>query len=241
MDSIEITKYVIQITFYITTGAVAILSFVQAKKTIFSPMRNEIFKKQLESLENFQDLLGKIDSVESLKDRFGFDRIITYNAMKVYVVKYAPNENPDNAFRSFRISWNIEISKPESSIVKLFPALYEVKDAASVRLDLTNDYIEVQNLLLKLSTSNFVPMHLQVKLMKFQEEAQKILDTIHSELNKEAEGDKNEEEREMRNIEYSVSLLNNIDVNYSELFSSYNECNKSIREYLKSDNLFTGK
>ncbi|MEU4893780.1 hypothetical protein AB0B12_12520 [Streptomyces sp. NPDC044780] len=72
-----------QITFWVSTSIIAAMTYANAKKTVFQPLKTEIFKKQLEALEEVLKLFtGKNEM--SLRDDFDFELLRHANITKMY-------------------------------------------------------------------------------------------------------------------------------------------------------------
>ncbi len=65
--TLEEWKNIFNICFFLAVGAVAILSYLQARKTLFSPIKTEIFKLQVEEIK-------KVLEVFNHKHQSDFDR-----------------------------------------------------------------------------------------------------------------------------------------------------------------------
>jgi len=85
-NGINITKDITHILFFISMATIGVLSYRQAKKTVFSPIKTEIFKYQLQSFEevisHFQnksemDLLDDMD-MKTVVDINCFDLFSNY-------------------------------------------------------------------------------------------------------------------------------------------------------------------
>ena len=85
-NEISITKDIVHILFFLSMATIGILSYRQAKKTVFSPIKTEIFKYQLQSFEevisHFQnksemDLLSDMD-MKSVLDINCFELFCSY-------------------------------------------------------------------------------------------------------------------------------------------------------------------
>jgi hypothetical protein len=50
MQEVAIVKDIVNILFFLTVGTIGILSYLQAKKTIFTPLKTEIIKYQLKAI-----------------------------------------------------------------------------------------------------------------------------------------------------------------------------------------------
>jgi hypothetical protein len=73
----------VQIAFFATTGIVAVLSYVTAKRTIFQPLRAEVFKKQIEDLGLVLKLFSGKGEYQ-LQEDFAFSTLIEANIAKMY-------------------------------------------------------------------------------------------------------------------------------------------------------------
>jgi hypothetical protein len=79
---IAIMKDCVNIVFFVIVGTVAVLTFRQAKKTIFTPFRTETFKLQLKAFEDVLLFFEKHPSLH-IDDEFDFDRIVYLNTIKL--------------------------------------------------------------------------------------------------------------------------------------------------------------
>ena len=85
MEWIEPTKLLFQVLFWITMATIAILTYLRARKTLFQPMRTEIFKVQVQELANvLHHFVGK-DELE-LRNDFAFEKMLHVNVMRMYDV-----------------------------------------------------------------------------------------------------------------------------------------------------------
>lgn len=82
-EIIKIVSTGVQIIFFLATGSVAILSYNTAKRTLFQPLRTEIFKKQIENMGSVLKMFTGKGEVE-LRNDFGFDTLIKANTYKMY-------------------------------------------------------------------------------------------------------------------------------------------------------------
>jgi hypothetical protein len=81
-SGISVAKDVVNILFFIAAGTIAILSYRQAKKTLFAPIRAETFKLQLKAFEEVLLFFEKHSSL-NIDDEFDFYRILHANAIKM--------------------------------------------------------------------------------------------------------------------------------------------------------------
>lgn len=91
---IESLKSIANIIFFVITGIVAVLSYLQARKTLFNPIRTETFKLQLKAFEEVLLYFG--NKTESDFERsFDLKQIVSLNALKMadaYASSFFPNE-----------------------------------------------------------------------------------------------------------------------------------------------------
>ncbi|MGX1631833.1 hypothetical protein ACWIGL_28165 [Streptomyces albidoflavus] len=87
-----------QIIFWLATSTVAALGYMNARKTIFQPLRTEVFKKQIEALSSALELFvgkGEAELAEDFDMRFG-ERANMYQMYDAYL-KYAfKRKRPDD-------------------------------------------------------------------------------------------------------------------------------------------------
>jgi hypothetical protein len=95
------------IIFYIVTIIIGILTYKQAKKTIFSPIKTEVFKLQTDV---FHKILSFFDEVE-YKERFDFDKIVNMN-IKLTIDNYLINLSEFKIDKNFlRAKRDIELKE----------------------------------------------------------------------------------------------------------------------------------
>jgi len=92
--SISFIKDIANIFFFFVLGIIGILSYIQAKKTVFTPLKAETFKLQLKV---FQDILMFFQDPENIDADKGFDlnNILYLNArvmMDQYIALFFENE-----------------------------------------------------------------------------------------------------------------------------------------------------
>lgn len=63
-------------------GVIAILSYLQARKTLFSPIKTEIFKVQIEEFKSVLAFFNKRSSTDFDND-FDFHKIMEVNALRM--------------------------------------------------------------------------------------------------------------------------------------------------------------
>lgn len=85
---------VIEILFFATMMVIAILSYRQAKKTLFSPIKTEIFKLQIADYQEVLTIFNK-QKVFSLDQDFGFHEMFDLNYV-LLLNRYIRAKFPDN-------------------------------------------------------------------------------------------------------------------------------------------------
>lgn len=81
--TMETVEALFQIAFWVTVGAVAVLSFLQARKTLFQPIKTEVFKAQLEEMKRILGLFVGKGEVELRRD-WGLDKAAYVNCMRMF-------------------------------------------------------------------------------------------------------------------------------------------------------------
>ena len=81
--TIGAVKDVINILFFVAVGAIGVLSYLQARKTIFTPIKTEIFKLQLKALE---DVLLYFEKHEDtyIDSNFDYEKIFYLNTFRMF-------------------------------------------------------------------------------------------------------------------------------------------------------------
>lgn len=75
---ITVIKDSVNILFFIIGSIVTVLSYLQARKTIFTPLKTEVFKLQLKSFEELLEYFNKSTSGR-IDERFNYDKIVNLN------------------------------------------------------------------------------------------------------------------------------------------------------------------
>lgn len=94
------TKDVVNIIFFIVIGSLAILSYLQAKRTLFTPLKTEIFKLQLKAIEELLTFFN-LDALNDINSKFDLRKIVQLNSEEL-IIAYA------KAFFGTEISTNIK-------------------------------------------------------------------------------------------------------------------------------------
>jgi len=94
MQTIETIKNIFNILFFIAVASVGILSYLQARKTLFSPIRTEIFKLQLKNFEELLAFFQNKNEYELMKE-LDLDKILRLNSIQMadsYAKKFFSEE-----------------------------------------------------------------------------------------------------------------------------------------------------
>lgn len=79
---IETIKNLVNIIFFLVVATVAVLSYLQARKTLFAPIRTETFKLQLKAFEEILAIFqNKIE--HDFLEAFDFERIVSLNTLQM--------------------------------------------------------------------------------------------------------------------------------------------------------------
>ncbi len=82
MNWIDFVSKILQAIFFITIAAVAVLTYLRAKRTLLQPIRTEVFKEQLRIINEVSShFIGKTES--DLRKDLDFGSLISINAIKM--------------------------------------------------------------------------------------------------------------------------------------------------------------
>ena len=73
----------VQILFWLVVATITVLTFLQARKTLFQPQRTEVFKLQVALLAELSAHFVRKDENDLVRD-FDFLRIIRINSVAMY-------------------------------------------------------------------------------------------------------------------------------------------------------------
>ena len=79
---IEDLRNLTQIAFFLTIGLVSIFCYIQAKKTLFAPIKVESYKMQLKAMEELLEYFQYKDESDFQRD-FDFSKIVHLNSAKL--------------------------------------------------------------------------------------------------------------------------------------------------------------
>lgn len=81
-EIIALISEIIGSIFYLSTGIIALLTYLRAKKTVLQPIKTEVFKEQVKIFTQISSLLGCKGEMD-LRELFGFEELINANSLKL--------------------------------------------------------------------------------------------------------------------------------------------------------------
>lgn len=103
-DIVSIVRDIFQILFFVIVGLVTLLTYLKAKRTLFQPIKTEVFKEQIKV---FSDILSFFRGKKEidLSNEFNFDKLLEVNCISLiddyasfhFDMKFDINERPYNA------------------------------------------------------------------------------------------------------------------------------------------------
>lgn len=101
VTNISLLKDLANIGFFVATGIIAILTYGQAKRTIFTPFKTEAFKLQLKAFEEVLVFFEKHPTT-NIDDEFDFDGVVRLNARRLlhsYAMRFFHDEIDHDKFQ----------------------------------------------------------------------------------------------------------------------------------------------
>lgn len=191
---IETIKNLANIVFFIVVALVTILSYLQARKTIFAPIRTETFKLQLKVFEEIL-LFFQNKSEHDFLEAFDYERITSLNTLQMadsYTAKFFDGEIKINKEERkealkplIRAMVSLEYMEKyfekidaETPLSKQAVEDKKIKNPALIlanwhkyehgMIGYTKEYQDQVKELARLSASPLVPKHLRERIGKFQ-------------------------------------------------------------------------
>lgn len=201
---IETIKNLANIVFFVVVALVTILSYLQARKTIFAPIRTETFKLQLKVFEEIL-LFFQNKSEHDFIEAFDYDRIASLNTLQMadsYVAKFFDGEleiNKEEREKALKpliaarvshefIKKYFEKVDAETPVPKQTAEDKKIKNPALIlanwhkyehgMIGYTKEYTDQVKELTRLSASPLVPKPLREKIVEFQKLADHNLSLI---------------------------------------------------------------
>lgn len=247
---LEEYKSKLQIVYYLVISIIAILTYLSAKKTIFMPLENEVFKLQLKTLEEIYSYLNKKLIGNSIEN-FGLQETISCNILKI-IGDY--NKLKNFSSDNFKYDYNLINEKCEYS-------LYNDKHLCNVedKLDKSKefDYLE-KNTYKKIPISKItisckhqiqtftnIP-YLPTKIKEELEDLSKTIETLNDSIGHILEEYIKEIKKTIISVEDSenfdlangIEFWNKRQTNVNILDEKCDDILKKIKKYLKTDSVF---
>ncbi len=259
---IGIVKDVLQILFFLIVGIVTILSYLQARKTLFTPIKTETFKIQI---KDFEEILAFFQSKTEtdFTSQFDFDFIINSNSRLMFadfiehfhkneikIDKEKLKELRKNFYGAIATqSWaerhfsspdyfeKPEKEKPEE-ITNPAIILENWRNYEYGPIHFSKKFSEETNKLSKLIASPLIPVDLKNLIVKFEKKVRENLHLVGKVLNNIAQElpQKFPTENSIKNFEPN-GIWNRYNGEKEDLETTATEILKYIRRYLKIDKL----
>ena len=81
---IEEWKNIVNIGFFLVVSTIGILSYIQARKTLFSPIKTEIFKLQIEEFKKILEAFN-YKNQRQFDEETGIQEVFNINACKMHL------------------------------------------------------------------------------------------------------------------------------------------------------------
>lgn len=243
-----------QILFFITIGSVGVLSYIRAKKTLFTPIKTEVFKLQI---EDFRELLSFLrnEKKEDILDVFDFHEMIYLNTL-IMVDDYTEKELKSESIISDELKKKItEMSTikmlTQDAIKELSEISFSDNDKKNVEslekkwsmykysaVTLTKKNVEASKQLNHLKSSPLLPEKIKNKLNELEDgliNNKALISDVITEVAQELPRYYNNI-TELRDFDPSIvwNLFNSRLINLQEIS---NKVLLDIRDYLKVEEL----
>lgn len=206
-DFIDILKNSFNILFFVIISLITILSYIRARKTLFTPIRTEVFKFQI---KNFEEVLLYFQNKSEIDFTIMFDlhRILSYNAMNMaeeYIKHFFKDEVEINEDKKKDLSKDFVAAMLHQDYAKKYLVLTDLvekkekaKDSETEDTEITNpaiildkwkkyehgsidytrQYIEATERLRHFIASPLLPNELKSIIKKFQEKVDNYLPLV---------------------------------------------------------------
>lgn len=239
----------VQIAFYASTATVAVLSYRTAKRTLFQPLRTEVFKNQVTDLSQVLKLFSGKKEVK-LRDEFAFSALIRANTAKMfdsYALFAFDYERPKES-REYRIelcpislvdpaALRVDESflRPDAQRSPVKPEKWDYKHTdISLPREYTDKHDEVQLILDSPLLPSPVGELLESYLEVINQNTIQIRDTIV-----ECSKDMPDKYPTLEDLQRSRTswVTNEVNRKFRHLEPEANKINAYVRTYFDSDNL----
>lgn len=176
------TRDVFQILFFVVVGAITVLTYLKAKRTLLQPLRTELFKEQLKLLTEISTLLSNA-SLKELHQQLGISSIVSANSQELLddygEIVLGVKPNPENQiyesdkFLHAAMFMNHDVSfpfftpiSPYNEDVLRLPSWEQYRVS---RIHLTKEFIDFQNKIEHWINSPIIPIKVASLLAQLTE------------------------------------------------------------------------
>lgn len=168
---LEDTLNVVKIMFYLATGTAALLSYIAAKKSIFSPIKTEVFKDQIKVINNLMELTNTLR-----KKEFVYKCGVADN---VYDIYESIAEQVSCKCEKLDVGQTLEIMHHEELLEVVMTIEKQENNEIKIKAlhtGASKKYIDWTLKLLSLHNSVFLPHKIDDELQKFRNLYREMLD-----------------------------------------------------------------
>lgn len=239
-------KESIEILYYLIFLSVAIATYFSAKKTIFLPLKNEVFKYQIDELEKLYRYLETNKLISGLKSNY-------YMNIAKIIEDYIEFKNWDNHlidseefYKNIKSAIIFDKHKKEELIFFKSKKMKENKitdweEYKIKRILITKEFEEEKKVIDSFVSSPFLPSALLIKIKELREQVETLnfgLEDYFFKISKQISLKVSESDNMEDNLDFFYSqLLEELDFQI-EIEEKRSEIQKIIRNYLNSDLIF---
>jgi hypothetical protein len=267
-SGITMAKDAANFVFFLVAGTIAILSYLQAKKTLFAPIRTETFKLQLKAFEDVLLFFEKHSSMH-IDGEFDFENIVKLNSLKMldaYMLTFFEDKIKKDAFtrhqeetyrdlvgsvisqkyfeKNFELMSDHLQSSPKIPETPSNPALILEKWQAYEHgmIEFTKKYQQTSDRLHRFQVSPLLPKELKTLITAFEDEVRKNLRSVGEVLTSIAKQlpEKYPTIDTLKKSELQW-IWNEYNDKYQRLEGKQNEILQYLEGYLQTDNLLSKK
>lgn len=258
-DIISITKDLVQTVFFIVSSIIALQTYRKANKTLFQPIRTEVFKEQVKILSQILNLFINKQEIDLLKEYYLlsiFGQNLERLECHYYTVYFRDNVN-DKSFDDFYISliksmpYRLEINQGENMLtftkeenLFLSPEIIHLLDEIEDWNKFVNKYLYVNEKFPSLISdlnifinSPLLPTKLVYLLKEFRNTIIENLELMLEVLNKYSQA----LPRDFLTISYAYNheqIIEEYKSKYKKLEPDAKEIINYIRQYFSPDDIF---
>lgn len=230
---------VVKIMFYLATGAAALLSYLAAKKSIFSPIKTEVFKAQIKVITDVMELIDALRVKEFIYKSGIEDNIYdTYESIA---------EQISVQCKKLKAGQHLEIMHHED--FREVVMTIEVKEDESLKVKALHNgsaerYVDWALKLLNLNDSVFLPRAISQEIESFRVKYGNLLDKCMVVYEKHAEilfinsaTDEYHEITKLRFIDGCLGDIHELD-EAKDCFNQIKTIRKTAQGYIKSEDIW---